>query len=134
MKVLLSIKPEFVQQIVNGNKKFEYRKRIFKQDVESVIIYSTMPVGKIVGEFKIGEIINDSPEEIWNQTYNFSGITEDFFMDYFSDRVEGFAIKIKDFFQYKSPIDPKDIFKNFVAPQSFKYIRSNELSELYDVI
>ena len=54
MKILLSIKPEFVEEIFSGRKKFEYRKAIFtNKKVTSVIVYSTMPVGKIVGEFTI---------------------------------------------------------------------------------
>jgi len=49
MKILLSIKPEFVEEIFSGRKKFEYRKAIFtNKKVTSVIVYSTMPVGKIV--------------------------------------------------------------------------------------
>ena len=30
MNVILSIKPEFVQEIVAGRKKFEFRKKIFE--------------------------------------------------------------------------------------------------------
>ena len=49
MKILLSIKPEFVKEIFSGKKKFEYRKSIFtNKKVTSVIVYSTMPVGQIV--------------------------------------------------------------------------------------
>ncbi|WP_141432454.1 ASCH domain-containing protein [Bacillus sp. 03113] len=125
MKVLLSIKPEYVQEIINGKKKFEYRKRIFKEQVESVIVYSTMPVGKIIGEFTIDTILFDSPIELWNKTYKYSGISKDSFLDYFSGREEGFAIKIKNFFEYDKPINPKDMDKNFIAPQSYKYIRKN---------
>lgn len=132
MKVLLSIKPEYVEQIINGNKKFEYRKRIFKKNVEAVIVYSTMPVGKIVGEFTIEKIINDSPEEIWNQTCKYSGVSENFFKDYFSKHKEGFAIKIKDFLEYKEPISPKDIFNNFVAPQSYMYVEEDKLTALHN--
>jgi predicted transcriptional regulator len=44
MKALLSIKPEFVDKIISGEKKYEYRKRIFKQKIEAVVIYCTMPV------------------------------------------------------------------------------------------
>lgn len=123
MKVLLSIKPEYVNEIIKGKKKFEYRKRIFKKDVESVVIYSTMPVGKIVGEFTIDEIINDSPIAIWNQTYLYSGISKDSYLDYFSGRDDAFAIKIKDFIKYKEPINPREIDSNFTAPQSYMYIK-----------
>jgi predicted transcriptional regulator len=124
VKVLLSIKPEYVQEIVNGNKKFEYRKRIFKKDVESVIIYSTMPEGRIIGEFTIDKILNDSPIELWNKTCLYSGISKDSFLDYFSGREDGFAIKIKKFIKYKEPINPKELDTNFVAPQSYRYIDS----------
>ena len=58
MKVLLSIKPEFVEEIIEGRKKFEYRKSIFtRTDVSSVVVYATKPFGKVVGEFEIGSII-----------------------------------------------------------------------------
>ena len=50
MKALLSIKPEYVEKIISGEKEYEYRKRIFKQKIKSVIIYCTMPVGEIIGE------------------------------------------------------------------------------------
>ena len=41
MKVLLSIKPEFVREIFAGNKKYEYRKAIFTKNVNQVVVYST---------------------------------------------------------------------------------------------
>lgn len=124
MKVLLSIKPEYVEEIIKGNKKFEYRKRIFKKDVDSVVIYCTMPVGKIIGEFTIDTIINDSPKKIWNMTSSYSGISRDSFLDYFSGKSDGFAIKIKDFIEYENPINPREIDNQFIAPQSYKYINN----------
>lgn len=122
MKALLSIKPEYVEQIINGTKKFEYRKKVFKKSVESVVIYSTMPVGKIIGEFKVEQIIKDTPEKSWDETRNFSGISKEAFLEYFKGREGGYAIKIKDFEEYDNPIIPRDVYENFVAPQSYKYI------------
>ena len=57
MKVLLSIKPEFVQEIFTGKKKYEYRKAIFTRSVDKVVVYSTKPVGMIVGEFTVENIL-----------------------------------------------------------------------------
>lgn len=123
MKVLLSIKPQFVEEIFNGNKKFEYRKNIFKRKgITSVVIYSTMPVGKIVGEFDIGDILIDTPKSLWEKTKNYSGTTEEFYDNYFMDRIKGYAIKIKSLKKYKEPICPYEKFENFTAPQSFKYL------------
>ncbi|MBC3886804.1 ASCH domain-containing protein [Acetobacterium paludosum] len=121
MKILLSIKPEFIREIIDGSKKFEYRKRIFKESVDIVVIYSTKPVGKIIGEFKIKEIIKDKPENIWKNTKEFSGISKKYFDEYFLGRNEAFAIGISDFKKYDSPIDPYVIYDNFTAPQSYRY-------------
>ena len=65
MKALLSIKPEFIEKIFSGEKQVEFRKSCFKEDVQTVVVYATMPVGKIVGEFEIETILSDSPEELW---------------------------------------------------------------------
>ncbi|EOA7330800.1 hypothetical protein BH747_06250 [Enterococcus villorum] len=124
MKVLMSIKPEFVEEIMNGNKKFEYRKNIFKRkDVSSIIVYATKPYGKVVGEFEIEDIIVDNPKNIWKETKHVSGITKQFFYDYFEGRDKGFAIGIKKFVEYDTPLDLVSLNSNIkVAPQSFCYI------------
>ncbi|WP_127124999.1 ASCH domain-containing protein [Pseudoflavitalea rhizosphaerae] len=123
MKVLLSIKPEYVQKIFNGEKKFEYRKSIFtNKAIKSVVVYCTMPVGRIVGEFSIEEILLDSPEVIWKETKENAGVQKDFFMQYFYGRQTAYAIKIGTTRLYKKPIDPKKRDRSFVPPQSFRYI------------
>lgn len=58
MKVILSIKPEFVEKIINGEKKFEYRRKIFKKDVEKVLIYASSPIKSVVGEFIVEDTFN----------------------------------------------------------------------------
>ena len=127
MKALLSIKPEFVKKIISGEKKYEYRKRIFKQKIESVVIYCTMPVGKVVGEFTIDKILNDSPEKLWAKTKEESGISYNFFMDYFNNKEKGYALKIDDLNLYDNPIS-KDSIADFHAPQSFKYVEDEFIS------
>lgn len=123
MKVLLSIKPEFVEKIFSGEKLFEYRKAIFKnENISTVIIYSTMPVGKIVGEFRFKKIHIDSPEIIWKETKKYSGISKDFFFDYFKNREEAYAIEIEEVNKYDEPLDPRSVFPHFTAPQSFCYM------------
>lgn len=123
MRVLLSIKPEFVEKIFNGEKKYEYRKSIFKkEDIDTVVVYSTMPEGKIVGEFKIETIIMERPDILWEETKENSGVSNLFFQQYFENRLEGYAIKISDPKRYDVPIDPKIAYKSFHAPQSFCYI------------
>lgn len=123
MKVLLSIKPEFVEEIVLGKKKFEYRKSIFKrEDISSVVVYATKPYGKVVGEFEIENILVDKPENIWKKTKDYSGITKSYFISYFKGKEQGFAIQIKKFKEYDTPMDLFEFDHTLkAAPQSFCY-------------
>lgn len=123
MKVLLSIKPEYADKILSGEKKFEFRKSIFKRkNIQTVIIYATMPVGKVIGEFDIDIILSDDPELIWHETNSFSGISKSFFDSYFLDRKKAYAIKVKSSKRYESPQELSELRVGLKAPQSFAYI------------
>ena len=51
MELLLSIRPEFVEKIISHEKKYEFRKRIFRKNVDKIFIYSSSPEKKIIGYF-----------------------------------------------------------------------------------
>lgn len=123
MKVLLSIKPEYAEGILNGTKHFEFRKAIFKDSaVKTVVIYATMPVGKVIGEFDISEIIKDVPNKLWTQTEEFAGISRSFFNEYFEGRNTAFAIKVSNPKRYGRPLDLVKVLPSGIAPQSFCYL------------
>lgn len=123
MNILLSIKPEFVKDIFEGEKLFEYRRSIFKRaDISKVVVYATMPIGKIVGEFRIERIIEDSPQEIWRKTSKVSGLSKKRFDKYYEGKKTGFALQITEPRLYEKPIDPRIYNETFVPPQSFRYI------------
>ena len=122
MKVLLSIKPEFAERIFDGSKKYEFRKAIFKNpDVKTIVVYASSPVQRVIGEFDIETILSDAPESLWKETQEFSGITEDFFFDYFSERDVGFAIKVKKVRRYNKPRCLRTSY-NVSPPPSFCYV------------
>ncbi len=122
MRVLLSIKPEYAFKIFEGKKKFEFRKVIFKNpNVKTVVVYASSPVQQVIGEFEIDNILSSNPNEIWKQTKEHSGISEDFFYEYFADREIAHAIKIKNIKKYVRPLDIRDDF-NVVPPQSYVYL------------
>jgi predicted transcriptional regulator len=122
-RVLLSIKPEFVEKIFTGEKKFEYRKVIFKSNkINKVVMYASSPVKKVVGEFEIGDILHTTKKELWESTQDKSGITKEFFDEYFSNRELAYAIEIKETEQYKEPKSLKEDYNISNAPQSFQYI------------
>lgn len=125
MKVLLSIKPEFAEKILDGSKRFEFRKGIFKNNmVKSVVIYATMPIGMVVGEFDIENIIQDKPSEVWKLTKKYAGISKEFFDCYFDSREKAVAIQIHNVKKYDKPVSLSSLGKNITAPQSYRYLPS----------
>lgn len=123
MNVILSIKPEFVEKIFSGKKKYEYRKVLFRQKVDTVYIYASSPISKIVGEFKIEKVICDTPEAIWRQTKAQSGVSKVFFELYYKGKDKGVALKIKDCKEYAESVNPTSFIPNFKVPQSFVYTK-----------
>ena len=122
MKVLLSIKPEFAHKIFDGTKKYEFRKQIFKDSsVKKVIVYSSSPEQKVIGEFKIDTILSDTPSAIWLQTRDYSGISQAFYDEYFRGRQNAYAIKIASTRIYEQKKDLSD-FDIMFPPQSFAYV------------
>ena len=120
--LLLSIKPEYVEKILQGEKKFEYRKRLAKEDVSYIYVYSTAPSMKVVASVHIEGHLSDSPTALWEKTKAAAGISRAKFRDYFRGCKTAYAYKLGKVEVFESPKNPSD-FGVAVAPQSFVYIK-----------
>lgn len=122
MRVLLSIKPEFADKILNGTKKYEFRKTLFKRkDIEQIIIYASSPVQAVIGEFTIAKILTGNVEDIWAETRFGAGITKEYYQEYFSNKNTANAIEVGRYKRYAIPKKLSD-FNLTYAPQSFAYV------------
>ncbi len=135
MNILLSIKPQYVEEIKKGTKKYEFRKLVFRpiENSEKVFIYSSSPVKRIIGSFRRGEIVEDKPTKLWERLKEEAGIKEKDFFDYFQNKEKGLAISIEDLELFKKPVDPKKIKEDFVPPQSFTYIDGSFLNKMIEL-
>lgn len=123
MTVILSIKPEFAFKIFAGTKKFEFRRSLFKnQEVKNIVVYASAPISKVIGEFEIDTIFHQDLNSLWDKTSEFSGISQDYYTDYFIGKDEGYAIKVKNPIMYENQLCIKESF-GLNPPQSFAYIR-----------
>lgn len=120
-KMLLSIKPQYVKEILEGKKLYEFRKNKPQKDVENIIIYSTAPQKEVVGEATIERILEGSPKEIWEIAKSASGITKSKFFSYYKGKKTAFAYKLKNVVKYDAPIELSD-YGIKQAPQSFVYL------------
>lgn len=129
-KILLSIKPEYVDRILSGEKKYEYRKRLATDDVETIIIYATFPVMRIVGEVKVDRKIEMAPSPLWENTKKESGISRKKYREYFKGSKKACAYRLSQVTKYKKTKMLNDIgIKQ--APQSFVYLVDEQYKKLF---
>ena len=90
-----------------------------------MIVYATAPVKQVVALIEVESIIKESPEELWKITKEYSGISKEFFMNYFSNCDIAYAIKFKSVYEFDHP-RPLTFFKDVArAPQSFVYLKES---------
>ena len=120
-KILFSIKPEYIKDILSGRKKYEYRKIKPKNRVDAIIIYSSAPVMKIVAEVEVEEIIEGNTDEIWEKTENGSGTNKKLYDEYFKNKNIAVAYKLGEVKVYETPKKLTELGLNH-APQSYVYL------------
>lgn len=121
-KILMPINPEYVDEILAGRKKYEYRKiKAKRKNIDKMIIYSTSPIMKVVAEVDIEGVIEETPEKLWEMTKNKSGITKEFYKKYYRNKDTAIAYELGNIKIYKEPKELRDIGIDYV-PQSFIYL------------
>lgn len=119
--MLLSIKPEYAKAILDGQKKYEFRKRRCKTVVNKIVFYSTAPESKVVGEAEIEDIIEGCPSKIWELAKKAAGITRAKYLAYYHGYHNAVAYKLKNVVIYDPPKELSDYEIDHV-PQSFIYL------------
>jgi predicted transcriptional regulator len=133
--ILLSVKPKFANLIVEGSKLVELRRTIPAQTVGTIAIYSSSPVQMVVALADVSETIEASPTKLWDISKgNGGGLTKAELLAYFESKKTGFALMLGNIRVYGKPVNPAKIFKPFSAPQSFRYITTQELKKLEQLL
>ena len=119
--ILLSIKPEYTNRILEGSKKFEFRRSIAKRKVDRILIYSTAPEMKVVAMVEVLGVEQDSPKNLWQKTHANAGISRPKFMNYFANRSVAYAYTLGALQKFDKPKTLAE-FGITAAPQSFVYV------------
>lgn len=140
--ILLAIKPEYSQKILNGTKVYEYRKKIPNEPVDKIIIYESAPTSKVVGEAKVVKTIKaiklgnaNVGDAILNATASRTSSSSGEMLDqagidiislenYFFGCDTAYAYVLSDIKKYKTPKSLKD-FNIKRAPQNYCYIKGD---------
>jgi len=118
----LSVKPVYANLILDGTKRYEFRKARLRGNLSHVIIYSTSPVKKIVGIAEVARVKKGSPSLTWKQTKSRAGISRSAFREYFSGSGAAITLSLRRVVRLAKELDPTEVRNGFRVPQSFSYV------------
>ena len=128
---LISIRPNFVEKILAGEKRLEFRRSWASDPIDVLVIYASSPVQRIVAIADVVGVTEGSPTVLWGLAQEKGGgVTRRLIYDYFSDKKTGFAIEIAGVLEFEQPVDPNKLFKDFIAPQSFRYLELKDYNKI----
>ena len=119
--ILLSVKPRYAHKLVDGAKKYEFRKRIPQCKVNRILVYSSFPEKKIIGELEVVDTLSMKKSPLWEKTKRYAGITREEFRSYFKGCSLAYAYVVGTHKRYEKPMELSD-YNISRAPQSFVYL------------
>lgn len=130
-KILISIKPNYINEILVGSKIVELRKRVgrlFTPNNE-IYLYSSSPVKALVGKATIKKVVRKelaSLHQIKDEILKDACITEYSFDEYFKKSKFCYMIYFGEITLIKHPLDI-NFMRNIgvTPPQSFCYLQDN---------
>ena len=113
--IFLSIKPEFTKRIETGEKNYEYRKYIPKENFELLYVYETVPTCSLKYVLHIDHIV-EQPNKIFEKGFG----NDDFNKGLKKSK---YAYHIKAVEKLDTPISLKKLKEEFgfSAPQGYAY-------------
>lgn len=120
--IIISIHPVFVEKILSGEKKYEFRK-YFPEGVRYMLVYTTSPVKKITALIEIDTVLCDTPRNIWSKTRKHAGVSKVFFDLYYIHKQLAYAAKFKKVLKLPTPLLIKDLNGINSVPQSYIYLK-----------
>jgi predicted transcriptional regulator len=131
---LLPIQPRYANAILRGEKRVEFRRRRFGRDVEYVVVYASSPICGIVGSFRISDVAEGPPGDIWDAFKDVGAIEREDFFRYYAGAERAVAIGIERVCVLGEALPLRELSSSLKAPQSYTYLtrehvdRLNELS------
>lgn len=127
---LMAIHREYADAIMDGIKRVEFRKRRIAEDIQTVWVYATAPISKVIGRFTVEEVVRASPQEIWDRYGTVGIIEQDAFFAYYGKATSAVAIVVGEAERLTSPIALRELNPPPAVPQSFTYISATSTPQV----
>jgi predicted transcriptional regulator len=126
---LISLEERFAEDILNGIKLVELRRRPMRLSLGTTIwMYVKVPVGKVIGSAQVRSLHALAPETLWRRYGDVSGLSRAEFFDYFSGVEHGFVLVLGNPTRLRSPFPLKTLRSlndGFQPPQFFQHLASD---------
>jgi len=124
--ILISLKPKHAENIFEGEKTVELRKRRPRIEPGTRIwIYATAPTAAIKGYANLVQIQSGPPSLIWKNLGGRTGISKDEFDSYFKACTMAHALIIADVMEMKQALSLnriRELVNDFHPPQFFCHL------------
>ena len=130
--LLISVRPEYAERIFAGVKTVELRRtrpRLLRGDL--VLIYVTSPVKALAGACEVVEVIQGTPEALWEIVQDQAGISVEEFRNYYAGATVGFGIYLKNVYRFPDPLHLEQLrteWPRFHPPQSYRYLSPEQVN------
>ncbi|WP_204106833.1 MULTISPECIES: ASCH domain-containing protein [Spirulina sp. CCY15215] len=135
--LLLSIKPEYANQIFGGKKTVELRRiRTRLQQGDLVFVYVSSPQKSLMGWFEVDWIktVYNLPKDLndfWRVVGKYSGLKRPEFDRYYKGASVGIGIFIKNPQVLPKPVKLEELrmglSESFHPPQNYQYLKPDEI-------
>ena len=130
MIALYSIKPFYSDQILDGSKTYELRKRMPTNELDYILIYASSPISKIVGYAEVRKTHKHRISETWKRFSKFTGINKNDYLKYYEGSTYAYAIELGKVNKFLRPFDIEILNPDCVPPQSFSYVDENDFKRV----
>lgn len=135
--LFLSIRPRYVKRILEGLKRVEFRRVRPKICIgELLLIYSSSPKKELECHSVVTALSKGTPDLLWSQFREASGLTRSEFKSYFLGADVGFAIHFGKVARFDAPITLsalRELWPGFSPPQIYRYLNQEEYLSLLNL-
>lgn len=128
---LISIRPPFLQAILDGTKRVEFRTRTpaFKPG-QMLLLYETSPRCAVRGVAWVRGVVTKSPASLWREFRSVSGISRGQLLGYLQGRSSGCAVVLSSVMRLQAELplaELRGLIPGFHPPQFYRRMTQEEL-------
>lgn len=131
--LLISIRPQWVRQMLAGRKTIEFRRRPPRlSEPVSALVYETGPAYRLRASCLIGPVSSGLPDALWDELGRRSCVSKDEYDAYFEGRERAHGMDIRNVLEMPSQLTLDWLRREagFVPPQSWAWASKRLLEAL----